>query len=69
MSTVILKGEEAIHYAQVHHLPLHCDASDGEPTRDDLDPETAMRIAAEHPERIWVETRIPVNSAEPPDVH
>ncbi len=69
MSTVILKGEDAIHYARVHHLSLHCEAGEGEPARDDLDPETATRIAAEHPERIWVETRIPVNSAEPRDVH
>jgi len=66
MSTVILKGAEAIHFAETHGLPLHRYADDVAPARDDLTITEGRRIAAGHPELIWVESHIGVNSGEPP---
>ncbi len=66
MSTVILKGAEAIHFAKTHDLSLHRYADDDEPARDDLTLAEARRIAASHPGLIWVETHFGVNSGEPP---
>ncbi len=69
MTTVILKGQEAIHYAEVHHLLLHRYADATGAARDDLSLEDARQIAGEHPELIWVETHIGVNSGEPDEPH
>ena len=65
MSTVILRGEEAIHYAETHHLPLNKVANDAEGAREGLSVEEARRIQATRPGLIWIETHIAVNSAEP----
>lgn len=69
MTTVILKGQEAIHYAEAHHVSLHKYADESGSARDDLSPEDARRIALQHPELIWVETHIGVNSGEPDELH
>lgn len=65
MSTVILKGDEAIHYASVHHRTLNKYASGAEAAREGLSIEEANRIAEENPGLIWIETHVKVNSGEP----
>jgi hypothetical protein len=65
VSTVILKGDEAIHYAAVHDLTLNKYASDSEAERVGLSVAEANTIAGENPGLIWVETHIKINSGEP----
>ena len=64
MSTVILKGDEAIHYAAVHDMTLNKYASDSEGERLGLSVEEANKIAEEDPALIWVEAHISINSGE-----
>jgi hypothetical protein len=66
MTTVIPKGEEAIHFAETHNLALNLLADGGAPARDGLTLEEAREVASQHPELVWVETHIGVNSGEPP---
>ena len=65
MSNVILKGDEALHYAAVHHVTLNKYASDTEPAREGLSHAEASEIAHEKPGLIWVEAHIKLNSADP----
>ena len=65
MSTVILHGEEAIHFAEAHHLNINCTADDGYPESHDLSAERARAIAQEHPKLVWIEIDWAVNTAEP----
>ena len=65
MSTVILKGDEAIHYAAVHNITLNKYASESEGAREGLSVEEANGIADENPGLIWVETHIKINSGDP----
>lgn len=64
MTTVISKGEEAIHYAEVHNLALNTYAASGIDARSGVSADQARRIAVNHPELVWVETHIAVNSGE-----
>ena len=66
MSTVILKGEEAFHFAETHDLLLNQYPGDDGKAREGIAPEDARKLLAEHPELLWVETHIGVNSGEPP---
>lgn len=65
MTTVILKGDEAIHYAVVHDMTLNKYATESEDAREGLSVEEANRIADENPGLIWVETHIGISSADP----
>ena len=69
MSTVILKGQEAIHYAEIHHLDLHKYADETGAARDHLSLSEARDLADVHPESVWVETHIALNSADPDELH
>ena len=64
MSTVILKGDEAIHYAAVHEMTLHKYASDSGGERDGLSVEEANKIAEKDPGLIWVEAHLAINTGE-----
>ena len=64
MSTVILKGDEAIHYAAVHEMTLHKYASDSGGERDGLSVEEANKIAEEDAGLIWVEAHLAINTGE-----
>ena len=64
MSTVILRGEEALHYAEVHGLRLSTDATPDHPASDNLTVEEARRIQDAGPGHVWVETKAGVNSGE-----
>ena len=64
MSTVILKGSEAVHYAEEHHLKLHEYPHDQQGPRDDVPIQEAQDIAREHPKHIWLETHVAVKSGE-----
>lgn len=64
MSTVILRGEEAIHYAKVHGLKLCTDKTPEHPARADLSVDEARQIQDAGPGHIWVETKAGVNSGE-----
>ena len=64
MTTVILRGQEAAHYAEEHHLALRCDASDSGPAKRRLSKKATERLLQEHPESLWVETHIHINSAD-----
>ncbi len=65
MSTVIFKGEEAIHYAEAHGRKPNRYAGEGEPAREGLTIEEAHQIADVHPELVWIETHVSVNPGEP----
>lgn len=65
MSNVILKGDEAIHYAAVHHMTLNKYATKSDPAREGLSVEEATEIAHETPGLIWLEAHIKLNSADP----
>ena len=69
MTTVILKGDEAIHYAAVHDMTLNKYASESEDACEGLSVEEANRIADDNPGLIWIETHIKVNSGEPDESH
>ncbi len=64
MSTVILKGDEAIHYAAVHNMTLNKYASESEGAREGLSVEEANEIADEDLGLIWIETHIKINSGD-----
>ncbi len=64
-TTVILRGEEAVHYAEVHNLKLHRDATDAGPASSRLSVAAARKLLEEHPEALWVKTHIGINSADP----
>ena len=64
MSTVILKGDEAIHYAAVHEMTLNRYASDSGGEQDGLSVEEANKIAEEDPGLIWVEAHLAINTGE-----
>ena len=66
MSTVILRGDEAVHYADVHNLSLNCDADASHDARQGISLEEAQDIAEEHPELVWIEVHTAVNSGEDP---
>lgn len=63
MSKVVLRGEEALRYAERHDVPLHMT---GHGKEDDtvVDLERAREVAAEHPSRVWIEVEEGVNTAE-----
>ena len=65
MSTVILRGEEAIHYAEEHHLLLNKNADESGEAREGLSVAEARRIQEAHPGLIWIETHVGVNPGEP----
>jgi len=64
MSTVILKGDEAIHYAETHNRTLNRYADDTSGALDGLSIDEARKIAAEHGNLIWIETHVGVNPGE-----
>lgn len=64
MSDVILKGDEAIHYAAVRRMTLNKYATDTEPAREGLSVEEASRIARQDPGLIWLEAHIKLSSAD-----
>ena len=64
MSIVILRGEEAIHYANAHGVPLHSEQVGSEPARDGLSVDEARKIQQKTPGHIWLETEIGINSGE-----
>ena len=64
MSTVILKGDEAIHYAAVHDMTVNKYASDSSGERDGLSVEEANKIAEQDPGLIWLEVHLAINSGE-----
>jgi len=65
VSIVILKGEEAIHYAAAHNKTLNMYATASEGARAGLTVEEADEIAYENPGLIWIETHIKLNSGDP----
>ena len=50
-----LTGHEAIAYAEQHQLPLHSDADNQNPARDNLTIEEALAIARTNPSLVWIE--------------
>lgn len=64
MSTIILHGEEAIHFAEVHGLSLNERADESHPVRTGLSVAEARRIQDQEGGHIWLETKIGVNSGE-----
>ncbi len=64
MTTVILKGDEAIHHAAIHNLTLNKAASESEGAREGLSVEEANEIADENLGLIWIETHIKINSGD-----
>jgi hypothetical protein len=64
MSTVILRGAEAIHYAEVHGMSLNIDAYEEHRSRSGLTLETAREIEHSLIGHIWVEAHIGVNTGE-----
>lgn len=64
MSKVILRGEEAIHYAEVHGMTLHEDVEGGGSARSGLTVTEARKRLVDGADGVWVEAHVGVNSAE-----
>lgn len=64
MSTVILKGDEAIHYAEIHHMTLNEYADETHGPREGLSVAEAKRIQDEHSGHLWIQIEAGVNSAD-----
>ena len=62
MSLVILRGHEAVHYAHRHHLTVHCDADETHDEIAAMPLEEAEEVERDHPELLWVEADIHLNS-------
>lgn len=59
---VILRGVDAVHYAQDHDIAIHV-ADAGDPQRSaQVDLDEARRVAERDPERVWVEVERAVNT-------
>jgi hypothetical protein len=69
MSIVILKGEEAIHYAQIHGLTLNEYASEDHGPRTGLTVEEARRVQDDHRGHVWLEVEIAIHTGEPRPHH
>lgn len=65
VSNVILKGDEAIHYAAVHKMTLNKGAEGSTGAQSGLSVEQASEVARVNPGLIWVEAHIKLNSADP----
>jgi hypothetical protein len=66
MSKVILKGYEAIHYAESHGLPINKSAGPMDESRTGLTVNEAIKVANQDPALIWVEVDQAVNTADDP---
>ena len=64
MSTVILRGEAAIHFAQAHQLTLNEDATEEHGPRHGISVDEARRIQDAHSGHVWVQIEWGVNSGE-----
>jgi hypothetical protein len=64
MSTVRLKGQDAVNYATAHGLMLNKSADQTGEERKNLSVEEARRIAEENPASIWLEIRTGVYPAD-----
>ena len=60
MNKITLYGDDAIRYAEEHRVSLHDADANGD---DTVNLENARRIAAERPDRLWVEVRAAANPA------
>lgn len=65
MSNVVLKDDEAIHYAAVRQMTLNKYSTETEPAVEGLTVEDASRIAQDRPDLIWLEAHIKLSSADP----
>lgn len=65
VSNVILRGDEAIHYAAVHGMTLNEGAEGSAGAQSGLSVEQASEVARVNPGLIWVEAHIKLNSADP----
>lgn len=66
MSKVILKGYEAIHYAQRHGLALNTSASALHESSTGLPVNEAIPVADQDPALIWIEVDEALNTADEP---
>ena len=64
MSTVILRGEEAVHYAKVHDMKVNRDAGAAGPASTDLSIEDAQALLEEHAHLVWVEAHAHINPGD-----
>lgn len=64
MSKVILKGYEAIHYAEKHGMRLNKSAGPTEEPSSGLSVEEAIKVANQDPAVIWLEVDESVNPAD-----
>lgn len=64
MSTVILKGDEAIHYADVHGMTLNKYATDATKALEGISVKEAQAIADDDPSLVWIEIHKGVNSSD-----
>lgn len=66
MSKVILKGYEAIHYAERHGLAINKSAGPMAEASSGLTVDEATEVANQDPALIWIEVEEAVNSADDP---
>lgn len=64
MSKVILKGYEAIHYAEKHGMRLNKSAGATEEPSSELSVQEAIKVANQNPALIWLEVDESVNPAD-----
>lgn len=66
MSKVILRGYEAIHYAESHGLAINKSAGPMDESSTGLTVNEAIKVANQDPALIWIEVDEAVNSADDP---
>ncbi|MFZ0254678.1 MAG: hypothetical protein WAN46_03290 [Gammaproteobacteria bacterium] len=66
MSKVILKGYEAIHYAERHGLAINKSAGPMDEANSGLTVNEAIKVANQDPALIWIEVDEAVNTADDP---
>jgi len=64
MSTVILKGEEALHYAESNGLTLNRYADESGEAREGIPIEEARELIERDPHLVWIEALIAINTGE-----
>lgn len=64
MSTVILRGEEAIHYAEVHHMMLHRYDDSLGMTPEEVSLDEAQKLPEAELGHICLEIHVGINSGD-----
>ena len=65
MHKVVLKGKEAVHYAEENNIPMvHADTDEAGDSSEEVDLEAARDMLKTHPDRVWLEVEATINQGD-----